>query len=188
MHAIIIYAHPWDGSFNHHVLEQTIDLLKKQGKTVDIIDLNKDGFNPVLTQNDLKLFGQGKYHDPLAEAYINRLKAADEVVLVFPIWWYGEPAILKGFYDKVFLKGQAYGEVDHKLKGMLDIHKATIITTANISKEIFQAIGDPINNVLAHGVFETVGIDHVTWIHCQTVHMPASRASFLEEIKTHFKA
>ncbi len=186
MNALIIYAHPWEGSFNHHILERTTNLLKESGKTVDIIDLNQDGFNPVLTKSDLKLFSQGAYHDPLAKNYLERLKAADEVVLLFPIWWYGEPAILKGFYDKVLLKGHAYGEVDHALKGLLDIHKATIITTANISKEIFSMLGDPINNVLAHGIFATVGIDHVNWIHCKTVHLEASRNEFLADIDKHF--
>ncbi len=186
MKTLIIYAHPWDGSFNHHVLETTTTLLKNRGDQVDVIDLNKDQFNPVMTTEDLKVFASGQYADPMAEGYVQRLKEADNLVMIFPIWWYGEPAILKGFYDKVFLKGHVYGEVEHKLEGLLKINKATILTTANIDKTIFSYLGDPIQNVLAKGILRTVGINNVTWIHCPTVHVPETRETFLAEINTQF--
>lgn len=185
MNTLIIYAHPWDGSFNHHVLEKTVRMLEEKGDKVDVIDLNKDQFNPVMTPADLKVFALGQYADPLAEKYVTRLKEADNLIMIFPIWWYGEPAILKGFYDKVFLKGHVYGEVDHQLQGLLKISKATILTTANIDKTIFSYLGDPIQNVLAKGILRTVGINNVTWIHCPTVHVPEARETFLGEIKEH---
>ena len=187
MNSLVIYAHPWDGSFNHFVLGKVTSLLEAQGKNVDVIDLNKDGFNPVMTTSDLKVFAAGQYADPLAADYVNRLKHADEIILVYPIWWYGEPAILKGFYDKVLLKGQVYDQVDHQLQGLLNAKTATIITTANINEEIFKALGDPIQNILANGVLSTVGIKEHTWIHCETVHLEESRNHFINEIEQHFK-
>ncbi|CCV64590.1 Flavodoxin-like fold domain protein [Alteracholeplasma palmae J233] len=186
MKTLIVYAHPWDGSFNHHVLGQVKELLAKKNHEIDVIDLNKDGFNPVMRPEDLKVFVKGEYADEKAADYVKRVKEADELVFIFPIWWYGEPAILKGFYDKVFLKGQVYGEVDHQLKGLLKSERATIITTANIDKKIFSFLGDPIQNVLANGILRTVGINNVTWIHCPTVHVEESRNNFLAEINTHF--
>lgn len=186
MKTLIIYAHPWEKSFNYHVLETTTKLLEARGNTVDLIDLNKDGFNPVMRQEDLKEFAKGQYADKLAGHYAKRLLAADELVFIFPIWWYGEPAILKGFYEKVFLKGHTYKEVDGGLQGVLGIQKATILTTANIDKAIFSYLGDPIQNVLANGILKTIGVNHVTWLHCPTVHIENSRNIYLEEINTHF--
>lgn len=187
MKSLIIYAHPWDGSFNYHVLETVKEKLVNSGREIDVIDLNKDNFNPVMTASDLKVFSEGKYADPLAENYVERLINADELVLIFPIWWYGEPAILKGFYDKVLLKGQVYEDnPDNSLKGLLKSKRATIITTANIDKKIFSYLGDPIQNVLANGILKSVGINNVTWIHCPTVHLETSRNEFLGEIELHF--
>lgn len=186
MKTLIIYAHPWQGSFNHHVLEVTTKLLEDAGHTVDLIDLNRDGFNPVMRQEDLKEFAKGEYADKLAGHYAKRMKAADELVFIFPIWWYGEPAILKGFYEKVLLKGHTYKEVDGKLQGVLGIDKATILTTANIDKTIFSYLGDPIQNVLANGILKTVGVNNVTWLHCPTVHIEESRNKYLTEITDHF--
>lgn len=186
MKSLIIYAHPWDGSFNHFVLDNVKTKLTNLGHEVDVIDLNKDNFNPVMTEKDLSVFAKGEYADKLAEDYVERLLAADELVFIFPIWWYGEPAILKGFYDKVLLKGKAYDEVDHHLEGLLKSDRATILTTANIDRRVFTFLGDPIQNVLANGILKTVGVNNVSWIHCPTVHLEESRNKFLAEIDTHF--
>ena len=186
MKSLIIYAHPWDGSFNHFVLESITENLVKKGNEVDVIDLNKDNFNPVMQAADLKVFVKGEYHDKLAEDYVNRLKEAEELILVFPIWWYGEPAILKGFYDKVLLKGTTYDDSNGSLEGLLNTKQATIVTTANIDKQIFSYLGDPIKNVLSNGILKTVGVENIDWIHCPTVHLETSREQFLSEINTHF--
>lgn len=187
MKTLVIYAHPWDGSFNNYIKEKTIDLLKKENKEVDLIDLNKDGFDPVMRPEDLKLFSQGKYHDPLAENYVQRLLEADEIVMIFPIWWYGEPAILKGFYDKVFLKGHVYDQVDYQLKGLLKAKNALILTTGNINKEYFNVLGNPIENVTAKATLGLIGIENHTWIHCPTVHLDEARNNFLNEVDNYFK-
>lgn len=187
MNKLVIYAHPWDGSFNHFVLDKVKGILEEKGNSIDIIDLNKDGFNPVMTPADLKVFAKGEYADSLAANYVERLKKADELILIFPIWWYGEPAILKGFYDKVLLKGQVYDQVDHNLKGLLNIKQSKVITTANISEGIFEALGDPIKNLLVGGVFNMIGVENTKWIHCETVHLEESRNDFLNRLEESFK-
>lgn len=183
MKTVIIYAHPWDGSFNHSILETTIKKLEAKGETVDVIDLNKDDFDPVMRAADLKPFAKGEYHDPKAEDYVNRLRAADKAIFIFPIWWYGAPAIFKGFLDKVMLKGTSYTEDEnHNLVGLLGIKESAVFTTANIDKNVFSYLGDPIEKVLIEGTFKTLGIDNTTWIHCATVHLEESRENFLKEI------
>lgn len=63
--------------------------------------MNKDRFNPVMTEEELSLYSQGKSIDSLVEKYQEILKNTDELILVFPIWWMSMPAILKGFFEKV---------------------------------------------------------------------------------------
>lgn len=187
MKSLIIYAHPWDGSFNHHVLDEVSALLNAKGNEVDVIDLVKDGFNPVMTASDLRLFGRGEYSDPLAKDYVERLKKADELVVIFPLWWYGEPAILKGFYDKVFLKGHTYDQIGMDLVPLLKINKATILTTASIDEAGLAYMGDPINNRLSGGTFAMVGITNSVWVHCASVHEVNNRQEFLTKIAERFK-
>lgn len=187
MRTLIVYTHPWEGSFNHFVLEQTIQHLQSQNDTIDVIDLHKDHFKPDYTAEDLRLFSRGEYDDPMAANYSERLKRADRLVLIFPIWWFGMPAMLKGFFDKVLLKHHTYDEVDHQLKGLLDIPEALILTTGNVSKEILAQLGDPIGTNLANAVLKTVGVHHTTWLHGQTIHLPESREQYLQEINAYFK-
>ncbi|MEG0326961.1 MAG: NAD(P)H-dependent oxidoreductase [Erysipelothrix sp.] len=183
MKTLIVYTHPWDGSFNHHVFEETKRLITEKGNEVDVIDLHSDGFKPDFTPEDLRVFGKGEYADAQAEDYVNRLKEADEVIFIHPIWWYGAPAMLKGFFDKVFLKGQTYvQDENHNIKGILGIKKSAVFTTGNINKEFFSALGDPIERTMIQGIFGMVGIENTTWIHCPTVHMEESRENFIKEI------
>jgi NAD(P)H dehydrogenase (quinone) len=186
MKTLIIYTHPWDGSFNHSVLMHTLNILEEKGNSVDVIDLYADGFDPVMRVEDLALFGKGEYNDTQAKDYVNRLKAADRVIFMFPIWWYGMPAMLKGFFDKILLKGATYTEDENKnMKGLLEVKESAIFTTANISKNIFEKIGDPIKNTMINGMFDMVGIGDTTWIHADTIHLEESRLKFMDEIEAY---
>ena len=66
---LIVYAHPYDKSFNHAILAQVQDLLEKKGQTYELIDLYEDGFNPVYTKEELALFNKGQALDPLVLKY-----------------------------------------------------------------------------------------------------------------------
>ncbi len=187
MKTLIIYAHPYEGSFNNHVLKVVTEKLQKQGKSVDLIDLNEDGFNPVMTKGDLRLFSRGEYADPLAEDYVKRLKESDEIVFIFPIWWYSMPAIMKGFLDKVLLKGHTYVEENYQMVGVLKNKKATVLTTSTITEDYFKMIGDPINNLFIKGTLGAVGIHDVKWISCAPVFSEEARNEYIKKIEEHFK-
>lgn len=184
MKTLIVYAHPWEGSFNHHVLEVSKAHFEEKGDTVDVIDLHKDKFDPVYHPEDLKLFASGEYHDPLAKDYSDRLKSADNVVFIFPIWWYGVPAILKGFFDKVFLNGHTYQQNDKgEMIGILDTKKAIALTTAHIDKDsLSQFLGNPVETLYLDGIMKLCGAKETEWIHCGNVHLEASREAFIKEI------
>ena len=102
MKVMIIYAHPYDKSYNHAILQSTLEGLKEGNHEIDLLDLNKDGFNPVMTSEDLYAASIKKPVDPKVIEYQSCIEAADHLVFIFPIWYESVPAILKGFLDKVF--------------------------------------------------------------------------------------
>jgi len=131
-----------------------------------LIDLNKEKFNPVMQETELALFSQGKSLDPLVEKYQKMLSNADRIIYIFPIWWGGAPAILKGFIDKVMLKNFAYTQEKMGLKGKLThIKEAIIITTSEAPNPILKIyLGNPIKRVFINLALKGVGIKKCKWI------------------------
>ena len=178
----IIFSHPWNGSFNKAILDKVVEKLEETKEKYTIIDLNKDGFNPVMTEKDLELYSQGKSADPLVLKYQEILKNTDELILIFPIWWMSLPAILKGFFDKVMLRGFAYESGKYGIKGLLPIKSAKMITTAEAPKFLLNITGFGITMKKAN--FGGVGIKKTKWIH-YSLRMQGKdedRKKFLEKV------
>ena len=180
----IVFAHPWNGSFNKAILDKVMEKLDETKEKYTIIDLNKDKFNPVMTEEELSLYSQGKSIDPLVEKYQEILKNTDELVLVFPIWWMSMPAILKGFFDKVMTKGFAYKNAKNGIKGLLtNIKTAKMITTAEAPKILLSITGFGITMKKAN--LGGVGIKKTEWIHysLKSKGKDEDRKKFLEKVK-----
>ena len=168
MKIAIVYNHPYEKSFCHALLEKTKEDALKSGHEVDIIDLISDGFNPVMRSEDLLGFIKHNPADSLVVEYINRIKQADYLVFIFPIYWELMPAMMKGFFDKVICPGSFFG---YKKSGfgmynlMSNLKKITIITTMNTPKLIYRFIyGNALKYALVKGTFKKIGIKNVGWI------------------------
>lgn len=164
----IVYAHPYEGSFNHGILERLTTYFDQTEQAYQVIDLYKDGFNPRFSKEELRLFSRGETPYQLVKTYQEKIRQADELIFITPIWWYQLPAELKGFFDKVMLRGFAYHE-SPEWRGLLTwINKATVITTSTVTKAYLQtAAGDPIQGNLINRVMADLGIDPQTinWLH-----------------------
>ena len=106
--ALVLFAHPCPESFSAALHATVLDALRGRGWAVDDCDLHAEGFDPVLSAAERR-----GYHDTAANTapvveYVERLRAAQALVLVFPVWNFGFPAILKGFFDRVFLPGVSF--------------------------------------------------------------------------------
>lgn len=187
MKTIIIYAHPYEKSFNNAILNTAIKTLEENKKEYQVIDLNKDGFNPVLTKEELAVFNVGKVLDPLVIKYQKLLKEANELIFIFPIWWGTHPAIIKGFIDKVFLKNFAYKYGENGMQGLLtNINKALVLTTSQaLTGYIKEGLGDPINNLFINGALKSVGVKNATWLNCQRTSTGSDelRKEYLKDVK-----
>lgn len=180
----IVLAHPWHGSFNKAILDTVVNTLIAQNQPYQVIDLNKDGFNPVMTEQELALYSQGGYLDPLVGKYQEIIKKSDEMVFIFPIWWSTAPAILRGFFDKVLLKDFAFN-YENGWTPLLKIKRTTVITTSDSPTEHFSL---SIEKDFIPSMLYSVGINNATWLNCDKTSKGTDehRKQFLEKIKLHF--
>ncbi|MCY7791591.1 NAD(P)H-dependent oxidoreductase [Bacillus haynesii] len=130
MQTAVIYAHPNPNSFNGAILNQVIKALEDGKHSYDVIDLYKDRFDPVLLFDEKKRRSDMK-HDPETAEYRRIVKNADHLIFIYPLWWGGMPAIMKGFIDRVFAAGEAYTYQGKLPKGLLKARTASVYYTAD---------------------------------------------------------
>lgn len=191
MKTVIIYNHPYEGSFCHAILETVIQSIIATGNEVDVIDLYKDKFNPIMTENDLLAFIKHEAVDQQAINYIERLQQADHIIFIFPIWWELMPAQLKGFLDKVIFPGSVYDYTKSGYGMRSRLHKlksTTVITTMNTPKSIYRVIyGNAIYKAMMKGTMRKIGFKNVKWIsfHMVKGSSLSTRQKWLTIIKKH---
>jgi putative NADPH-quinone reductase len=106
--ALVLFAHPCPESFSAALHDKVVDRLTTAGWHVDDCDLNAEGFNPVLTEAERRGYHEEPENIGPVARYVERVRAADALIMVFPVWNFGYPAILKGFLDRVFLPGVSF--------------------------------------------------------------------------------
>ncbi|MFJ8747911.1 NAD(P)H-dependent oxidoreductase [Streptomyces sp. NPDC102441] len=174
--ALIVHAHPEPQSFSTAQMAATAQELRDAGYRVDVLDLYADAWAPVLGREEFAPV-EG-YFKPQAEQqravkdgtldavvkdHLDRLLAADLLVLSFPLWWFSLPAILKGWVDRVFVMGAVFGG-DHGIRedGALAGKRAMLLLTTGGSGERFLPGGafGAMDDFLFHirrGMLEFVG-------------------------------
>lgn len=125
---LIVFAYPNHDSLNYALCEKTKKGLQDAGHDVQVLDLYEEKFDPILTF-DKQNPRRDLQNRPETKKYREQILWADHLVFIFPIWWGGMPAILKGYFDRVFTTGFSYhfeGVMPH---GHLKGKTAWIITT-----------------------------------------------------------
>ncbi|WP_028778836.1 NAD(P)H-dependent oxidoreductase [Shimazuella kribbensis] len=160
MKHLIVYAHPQTESFNHAILETTVKTLEKKGHQVNVRNLYDLDFQPVLRQSELESIRRGETLEDVKQEqeYITQ---ADSIILIYPIWWTGLPAILKGYIDRVFAYGFAYSYEGNGIKQHLTEKKGIIINTHGTPKEIYDQMSmtEALKLTSSTGIFEFTGIE-----------------------------
>lgn len=167
MKQLIVYVHPDSKSFCHAIKDAYVEALQAQGKEVRIRDLYAEDFNPVLRYRELQqMHHGGKMNDDLSEdlkieqAFV---KWADVITFIYPIWWSGMPAILKGYIDRVFTYNFAYTVKDDRLVGLLVNKRVLIINTMGGEKDVYLQTGmlTAMENIIDNGIFKMCEMDVV---------------------------
>ncbi len=159
MKYLIIYAHPNPKSFNHAIKEKIETKLKSEGNEVETRDLYAFGFDPVLKGADLVAFKAGKTPEDIRKEQ-DYIRACETIIFIHPIWWFGQPAVLKGYIDRVFSYGFAYTSDKNGLKGLFTDKRAVIINTTGGTEEDYRDNGfkDALAKTMDIGIFSLCGI------------------------------
>ncbi len=108
MRCLVVIAHPLADSLCHALARTVVDGLIERGHEVHVDDLYQGGFSPVLSESERRSYYATQFDTDSIQARAEQLRAAEAIVLVFPTWWFGFPAILKGWFDRVWAPGVAY--------------------------------------------------------------------------------
>ncbi|UXN72879.1 NAD(P)H-dependent oxidoreductase [Devosia sp. A8/3-2] len=149
MRVHVIHAHPVETSFNRALFDAVVGELTDNGHEVDALNLYDEQFDAVLSREE-----RLNYHEvpgnltPAIKPYVDRLRAAEAIVFVHPVWNYGYPAILKGYFDRIFLPGVAFvmeggGDRGRLVPNLTNIRKAAFVTTYGGNRWRTMLMGDP---------------------------------------------
>ena len=169
MKSLIVTSHPEPHSFNHAMVNTIAEALVKIGHHVQLLDLYVEDFDPVIRREQFPIRREGSRFDVMAEqaAQASRgdvlsdvlrsqqlLLAADNLILQFPLWWWSLPGQLKGWVDRVFSAGFAYGS------SSLTGRRAMVTVTAETKSDRFIATGaeHPLHHI-ERGILKFCGYD-----------------------------
>lgn len=189
--ALVLFAHPCPESFSAALHREVVDTLQGSGWEVDDCDLNAEGFSPILTMAERRA-----YHDveaniePVAD-YVARLRAAEALVMVFPVWNFGYPAILKGFLDRVFLPGVSFRLEDGKVKpNLTHIKRLAAVTTYGGTRMRAMLAGDPPRKSVTRAVWHVCRPMKMRYLALYDLNRAgdSKRAAFLGRVRSEMEA
>ncbi len=188
---LVLFAHPCPESFSAALHACVVETLTEAGWEVDDCDLNAEGFQPVLTEAERR--GYHDVGDNIApvRAYVERLRAADALVMVFPVWNFGYPAILKGFLDRVFLPGVSFRLEDGKVKpNLTHIRRLAAVTTYGGTRMRALLAGDPPRHCVKRAIWHVCRPFKMRYLALYDMNRAtdAQRAAFLKKVRTEMAA
>jgi putative NADPH-quinone reductase len=144
MRVLVLHAHPVAESFNGALHRLILERLAARGHEVDDCDLYAEGFDPRLTREERLAYHDTAINTAPVREHVERLRRAEALVLCFPVWNFGFPAILKGYFDRVFLPGVSFEIVDGRVRPALQ-HLTKVATVTSYGGPRWRAfvLGDP---------------------------------------------
>jgi putative NADPH-quinone reductase len=192
MRVLVIYAHPLADSFAAALHRAVVEALQQAGHEVDDCDLYAMGFDPVMTAPERRAHNTPHPDLSAIEHHAARLHAADALVLCFPVWWYGMPAILKGYFDRVWVNGVAIhlGAGGNIEPGLRRLKKLGIVCTYGAPWWLIKlALRDPVRAVIHTGI-RGLCTRHVTTkflaLYGIEAKSPAETGRFLAKVRREF--
>jgi NAD(P)H dehydrogenase (quinone) len=189
--ALVLFAHPCEESFSAALHKAVVGALTANGWEVDDCDLHAEGFNPVLSAAERRGYHDLASNTGAVQSYVDRLRQADALVLIFPVWNYGFPAILKGFFDRVFLPGVSFRLVDGLVKpNLTNIRKLAAVTTYGGTRFKTFLAGDPPRRVVTRSVRYVCGARKLRYLalHDMNRATDAQRATHLARVRAEMEA
>src|ERR1700759_4409027 len=159
MRVLVVYSHPVETSYNAALHREVVGGLVRAGHEVDDCDLYAEDFNPVLSRAE-----RIGYHDVPANiepvrTHVERLRRADALVLCFPTWCFGLPAMLKGYLDRVFMPGVAFDLSDpaNVKPSLTHLRRIAAVVTYGRPRSVAWWMGDPPRKIVTRYLKKLTG-------------------------------
>jgi NAD(P)H dehydrogenase (quinone) len=157
MRVLVLYSHPVEESFNGAVHAAVLRGLRTARHEIDDCDLYAEGFNPVMSREERIGYLDIPQNRLPVEPYVARVLAAEAMVIVSPVWNFGFPAMLKGFFDRVFLPGVSFTLVDGVATPALpNVSKLTAVMTYGGDRMRAILAGDPPRRIVTRVLRVTI--------------------------------
>jgi NAD(P)H dehydrogenase (quinone) len=185
---LVVVCHPLPESFLRAAAAEVIAAVKDRGDDVRLIDLYGEGFDPVIGRDEWR----ARLDAPLVHDHGELLRWCDELVLCYPTWFGAQPAMLKGWIERVWTVGVAYElpEGASRIRGLLrNIKQITVVTTHGSSKLLNAVQGEPGKRVALRGLRVLCGpTTRGRWIafYGNDTCVSTDRAEFLRRVRDQF--
>jgi len=184
---LVVRTHPLADSFNAALHERVVGALSAGGHDLDRLDLYADGFDPRLSAAERARYHDASHVEPDMLPYVERLRAAQALVFVHPVWSFGVPAMLKGFFDRLLRPGVAFSIDGARVTPLLsNIRKLGVVTTYGRPRWMVFYVGDlPRRQIVryvrwfCHRDAEVVYLAH----YHMNASTPQTRATFLARVE-----
>jgi NAD(P)H dehydrogenase (quinone) len=189
----ILYANPVAASFGAALHHEVIATLRSRGHDVDDCDLYAESFNPVMSERERIDYHDATTNKTHVSAYADRLLAAEALVLVYPVWNEGFPAILKGFFDRVFIPGVSFkiGPDGAAAPSLENLKKLAAVCTYGADRLSTFLLGDPprrvVKRLLRAMPGHSVRCDYLA-LYDMNHATPDRRAAFLRKVRLVFES
>lgn len=191
MRCLVVWAHPDVTSYNAALCQAAVAALRERGHDVTLLDLYRSGFDPVLSPTEKASYLPRTHENIVAlQGHVDALKSAEALIVVYPTWMYGPPAMLKGWLDRVMLPGVAFrvGAGPHRpITGCLDHIRCFVgVTISGAPWWRLRVVGDPGRSLFMRGLrplFARRCQSHWLQLHSMNHQTPAARERFLARVE-----
>ena len=190
MKVLVVYCHPVPESFCASVKSTTVEALQKAGHEVDLLDLYEENFNPVMPVEERRVYNSMTSAEQCAYPdHVKRLMAAEGIIFVYPTWWYGMPAMLKGWLDRVWTPGVAFnissegGVITSNLR---HIKRLGVITMCGAPMWWSYVVGHPGKRTILRGVRQLIALKAKSFFlahYLMDVSTDKTRADYLGKVR-----
>ena len=189
MRVLVVYCHPVETSFHAALHQEVVRNLQAAGHEVDDCDLYAEGFDPVLSREERLGYHEVPTNQLPLMPYIERLRRAEAIVFCFPTWCFGLPAMLKGYFDRLFMPGVAFDLSDPaNVKPMLThIKRLSAVVTYGRPRWVAWYMGDPPRKIVTRYMRRLTGpqarVDYHAHYHMNVATEP-QRKRFMAQVGT----
>jgi NAD(P)H dehydrogenase (quinone) len=167
--ALVVLAHPCADSYGAALAQAAVDGLRRGGAQVDLLDLYALGFTAVMSPEERRAYmGDTPISDPMVTEHAQLLMAAQIVVFVYPTWWSGPPAMLKGWVERVMVSGVSFHidpDTQRIRRGLTGLRRVVGISTYGSPKPYVRAINDNGRRIFTRSMRLATGIRlRTTWL------------------------